>query len=279
MKIMVCGAGTMGSGIAQVVIESGLPVFLMDISEEYVKRGVAIIEKNLAIKVEKGKIAIQDKDRLMELVSGTTSIEDAKKTDFVIECVSEKMDLKKDLFKRLDGVCKPDTILATNTSALSISEIAAATGRPDKVIGMHFSNPAPVMKWIEIIKGYATSEDTFKFTKKLAIDLGKTPVEVEESPGFVLNRILIPMINEAIYLYMEGIASVEDIDISMKLGANHPIGPLALGDLIGLDVVLFVMETLHKEFADSKYRPCPLLRKMVRAGYLGRKTGRGFYTY
>jgi len=279
MKIMVCGAGTMGSGIAQVVIESGLPVFLMDITEEYVKKGVAIIEKNLALKVEKGKISIQDKEKLMALVSGTTSIEDAKEADFVIEAILEKMDLKKDLFKRLDNVCKANTILATNTSALSISEIAAVTSRPDKVIGMHFSNPAPVMKWIEIIKGYATTEDTFKLTKKLAIDLGKTPVEVEESPGFVLNRILIPMINEAIYLYMEGIASAEDIDISMKLGANHPIGPLALGDLIGLDVVLFVMDTLHKEFADSKYRPCPLLRKMVRAGYLGRKTGRGFYTY
>lgn len=279
MKIMVCGAGTMGSGIAQVIADAGMQALLMDVREDFVEKGIAGIAKNLAKQAEKGKLTPEEKDKRLSLIQGTTDIGQAVEADFVIECISEIMELKKDLFKRLDAAARPGVILATNTSALSISEMAAVTKRPEKVIGMHFSNPVPVMKFVEVIKGYATAGETFLFTKKLAEDLGKVPIEVEEAPGFVLNRILIPMLNEAIYVYAEGLASAEDIDAAMKLGANHPIGPLALADLIGLDVVLFVMDTLHREFADSKYRPCPLLRKMVRAGYLGRKTGRGFHTY
>lgn len=279
MKIMVCGAGTMGAGIAQVIAEAGNQVLLTDVKAEFVQRGIDSIAKNLAKAAEKGKITPEQKEKALGLITGTTKIEQAAEADFVIEAVSEIMELKKDLFKRLDASASSGAILATNTSALSISEIAAVTGRPDKVIGMHFSNPVPVMKFVEVIKGYATSAETFEFTKKLAQDLGKTPIAVEEAPGFVLNRILIPMINEAIYVVAENLASAEDIDAAMKLGANHPIGPLALADLIGLDVVLFVMDTMHREMADSKYRPCPLLRKMVRAGWLGRKTGRGFFTY
>ncbi|MDX9871528.1 MAG: 3-hydroxybutyryl-CoA dehydrogenase [Clostridia bacterium] len=276
---MVCGAGTMGSGIAQVIADAGMQALLMDVREDFVEKGIAGIAKNLAKQAEKGKLTPEEKDKRLSLIQGTTDIGQAVEADFVIECISEIMELKKDLFKRLDAAARPGVILATNTSALSISEMAAVTKRPEKVIGMHFSNPVPVMKFVEVIKGYATAGETFLFTKKLAEDLGKVPIEVEEAPGFVLNRILIPMLNEAIYVYAEGLASAEDIDAAMKLGANHPIGPLALADLIGLDVVLFVMDTLHREFADSKYRPCPLLRKMVRAGYLGRKTGRGFHTY
>lgn len=280
MKFMVYGTGTMGAGIVQVIAEAGFPVVNLGRSEESIKRGITGIEKNLTKAVEKGKITQEQKDKTMGLISWSTSLQDAAVgVDFVIESIAENMELKKEVFKKLDEACAPGTILATNTSALSISEIASATKKADKVIGMHFSNPAPVMKWIEIIKGFATSEDTYQVTREYAEKFGKIPVKVEESPGFVLNRILIPMINEAIFLYSEGVASAEDIDISMKLGANHPIGPLALGDLVGLDVILFVMDTFYKEFNDSKYRACPLLRKMVRAGYLGRKTGRGFYTY
>ncbi|PKM90186.1 MAG: 3-hydroxybutyryl-CoA dehydrogenase [Firmicutes bacterium HGW-Firmicutes-12] len=279
MKVMVYGTGTMGAGIAQVVAEAGMDVLIMGRSEESIQKGIGKIDKILSSRVSKGKMPQEEKDKIMARISWTTTIEDAAGVDYVIESVAERMEIKKELFKKLDSVCAPGTILATNTSALSISEIASVTARPDKVIGMHFSNPAPAMKWIEIIKGFATSDETFDFTKKLAEDFGKSPVKVEESPGFVLNRILIPMINEAIFLLAEGVASAEDIDITMKLGANHPIGPLALADLIGLDVVLFIMDTYNQEFADSKYRACPLLRKMVRAGYMGRKSGRGFYTY
>jgi len=280
MKVMVYGTGTMGAGIVQVVAEAGFPVVNMGRSEESIKRGLSGIEKNLNKALEKGKITAEQKNKTMGLISWTTNLQEAAAgVDFVIESVAEKMEIKRDIFRQLDEVCAPGTILTTNTSALSISEIASATKRADKVIGMHFSNPAPVMKWIEIIKGFVTSEETYAFTRDLAEKFGKVPVKVEESPGFVLNRILIPMINEAIFTYSEGVASIEDIDISMKRGANQPIGPLALADLIGLDIVLFVMDTYLKEFGDSKYRACPLLRKMVRAGHLGRKTGKGFYTY
>lgn len=279
MKVLVCGAGTMGAGIAQVVAEAGHEVYLRDIAENFVQKGISTVEKTLSRNVSKGKMSEDDKNAIMSRITGTTAIDCAKDVDLVIEAIIERMEFKKELFKELDAVCPEKTIFASNTSALSISEIAAATKRPEKFIGIHFFNPAPVMKLIEIIKGASTNEETFNFTKEFAVALGKTPVVVEEAPGFVVNRILVPMINEAAYILMEGVATPEGIDDAMKLGANHPIGPLALGDLIGLDVCLLIMEVLYEEFGDSKYRPCPLLRKMVRAGYLGRKTGQGFYKY
>jgi len=279
MKIMICGAGTMGSGIAQVMAEAGHQVYLRDIADEFVQRGIKNIEKNLNRKVEKGKMTADAKDKAFACITGTTSLQFAREVDLIIEAIVEKMEPKKDLWQELDKVCGPDTIFATNTSALSVSELGAVTGRPDKFIGMHFFNPAPVMQLVEVIKGAGTSEETYQFVMDFTKSLGKTPVTVEEAPGFVVNRILIPMINEAAFILMEGIASAEDIDAGMKLGANHPIGPLALGDLVGLDVCLSIMETLHTETGDDKYRPCPLLRKMVRAGFLGRKTGKGFFTY
>lgn len=279
MKILVCGAGTMGAGIAQVIAESGHEVFLRDIDEKFVARGIAGINKNLSRNVEKGKMTADDKFAIMSKIIGTVDVKEAKDVDLVIEAIVERMDIKKALYKELDDICSPNTIFASNTSALSISELAASTKRPGKVIGMHFFNPAPVMKLIEVIKGAGTSEETYEFVIALAKQLGKNPVVVEEAPGFVVNRILIPMINEAAYILQEGTASAEDIDAGMKMGANHPIGPLALGDLIGLDVCLFIMETLYAETGDGKYRACPLLRKMVRAGYLGRKTDKGFFTY
>ncbi len=279
MKVMVCGAGTMGAGIAQVLAEAGHNVYLRDIDEKFVVRGTGIIEKNLARNVEKGKMTSETKEAVLARLRGTVDLNAAKEVDLVIEAIIEKMEHKKALFMELEDICSPSTIFASNTSALSISELAASTKRPDRFIGMHFFNPAPVMKLVEVIKGVGTSEETYHFIKELAQDLGKNPVTVEEAPGFVVNRILIPMINEAAYILMEGVASAEDIDVAMKLGANHPIGPLALGDLIGLDVCLSIMETLYAEFGDAKYRPCPLLRKMVRAGYLGRKTNQGFFKY
>jgi 3-hydroxybutyryl-CoA dehydrogenase len=279
MKVMVCGAGTMGAGIAQVLAEAGHEVYLCDIDEKFVARGIGAIGKNLARNVEKGKMIQEVKNAVMARISGTVELGMAREADLVLEVIIEKMEPKKALFKELEDICPPSTIFASNTSALSISELAASTKRPDKFIGMHFFNPAPVMKLVEVIKGVSTSEETYNFVKELALQLGKSPVTVEEAPGFVVNRILIPMINEAAYILMEGVASAEDIDVAMKLGANHPIGPLALGDLIGLDVCLSIMETLYAEFGDAKYRPCPLLRKMVRAGYLGRKTNQGFFKY
>lgn len=279
MKILVCGAGTMGAGIAQVMAQAGHEVFLRDIKDEFVQRGLQGIEKNLNRNVEKGRMNQEDKDAVMARLKPTVDIEPAKDVDFVLEAIIERMDLKKELFQELDKICGPDVILASNTSALSISEVAASTSRPDKVIGMHFFNPAPVMKLVEVIKGANTSEETFQKVKDFAVSLGKTPVVCEEAPGFIVNRILVPMINEAAFILQEGVATPEDIDVAMKLGANHPIGPLALGDLIGLDVCLFIMETLYDELGESKYRPAPLLRKMVRAGQLGRKTGKGFFTY
>ncbi len=278
-RIMVLGAGTMGSGIAQVMAQAGFPVLLGDVEDSYVKKGLSNIEKNLNRQIEKGEMGNQDKDATLGRISCTVDLVSGADVDLVIEAVVEDPKLKIEVFKELDQKIKKDAVLASNTSALSISALAAATSRPDKVIGMHFFNPVPVMQLVEVTKGPATSSETYIIIKGLVKQLGKTIVTVNEAPGFIVNRMLVPMINEAVYVLMEGVASAGDIDTAMKLGANHPIGPLALGDMIGLDVCLSVMETLYAEFGDSKYRPCPLLRKLVRAGYLGRKTGRGFYSY
>jgi 3-hydroxybutyryl-CoA dehydrogenase len=278
-EIMVLGAGTMGSGIAQTLIQNGYSVILRDIDQRFVDRGYSLIEKSLQKMVEKAKITQQQKEDIISRLETTVDLSRAEEVDLVIEAAVENMEIKKQIFSQLDQICKEDTILATNTSSLSITEIAAATNRPDKIIGMHFFNPVPVMKLVEIIKGIATSQQTFDIISELSQKLGKTPVKVEEAPGFVVNRILIPMINEAVGVLADGVADAQDIDDAMKMGANHPIGPLALADLIGNDVCLAIMEVLHKEFGDDKYRPHPLLRKMVRGGLLGRKTKIGFFNY
>ncbi len=278
-KIMVLGAGTMGAGIVQVAAQSGLEVIVRDIKQEFVDKGIAGIDKLLSKNVDKGKMTAEDKAAVMGRISGTVDMAAAADCDLVIEAALEVMDIKKAIFKELDAVCKADCILATNTSALSVTEIAAATGRPDKVIGMHFFNPVPAMKLVEVIRGASTSQETYDAIKEMSVKMGKAPVEINEAPGFVVNRLLIPMLNEGMYALMEGVANAEDIDTSMKFGAGHPMGPLALADMIGLDICLKIMETLYKEFGDPKYRPCPLLVKLVRANKLGRKTGEGFFKY
>lgn len=278
-KIFVLGAGTMGSGIVQAFAQKGYEVIVRDIKDELVQSGIVRINNGLSKLVSKGKMTEETKEDILSRISGTTDMNLAADCDLVVEAAIENMKIKKEIFAELDKICKTETILASNTSSLSITEVASATNRPEKVIGMHFFNPAPVMKLVEIIRGMATSQETFDAVKELSVAIGKEPVEVEEAPGFVVNRILIPMINEASFIFQEGIASVEDIDTAMKYGANHPMGPLALGDLIGLDVCLAIMDVLYNETGDTKYRSSSILRKYVRAGWLGRKSGRGFYNY
>ena len=277
--IGVVGAGQMGNGIAQVAASSGLQVLISDIADSFVQKGLGTISKNLDRMVEKGKIPSQKKNDVMGKIKGTTQVQDMAEVDFVVEAATENESLKLDIFKKLDGVCPKEVILSSNTSSISITKIASATQRPSQVIGMHFMNPVPVMQLVEIVRGLQTSQETFDIVKSLAEKMGKTPVEANDFPGFLANRILMPMINEAIYALLEGVGTAEAIDAVMKLGMNHPMGPLTLADLIGLDTCLAIMEVIYHGLGDSKYRPCPLLRKYVEAGYLGRKTGRGFYTY
>lgn len=278
-KIMVIGAGQMGSGIAQVCAQAGYDVLLNDIKEESYDKGLATIVKNLSRNVEKERMTEDEKNNTLNRISKSLDLNDASTVDIIIEAAVENMDIKKTIFAKLDGIAPKHAILASNTSSLSITEIAAATNRPEKVIGMHFMNPVPVMKLVEIIRGLATEDEVYNAVEKMTENLSKVPVEVNDFPGFVANRILMPMINEAIYTLYEGVATEESIDQVMKLGMNHPMGPLQLADFIGLDTCLYIMETLHEGFGDSKYRPCPLLRKYVAAGWLGKKSGRGFYQY
>ncbi|MGD9076553.1 MAG: 3-hydroxybutyryl-CoA dehydrogenase [Desulfobacteraceae bacterium] len=275
----VVGAGQMGAGIAQVASASGLSVVMSDIKDAFLEKGFAAIEKSLGRMVKKEKISEEDQKAILGRIEGTTSIDDMAMADFVVEAATEEEALKLQIFRSLDEFCKQGVILSSNTSSISITKIAGATKRPGNVIGMHFMNPVPMMKLVEIINGLATVDETYQITKDLALKLGKTPVPANDFPGFISNRILMPMINEAIYALFEGVGKSEDIDQVMKLGMNHPMGPLALADLIGLDTVLAVLEVLKSGFGDDKYRPCPLLRKYVDAGWLGQKTGRGFYNY
>jgi len=275
----VVGAGQMGSGIAQVAAMSGLAVIISDITEELVQRGLKTISKNLARGVEKGKMGPGDLDAVLGRIRTTVNLRDMAGAEVVIEAATENEPLKFKIFRELDAICPLPAILASNTSSIPIGRIAAQTKRPGQVIGMHFMNPAPVMQLVELIRALATSEETFALTRDLCLKFGKTPAEASDYPGFLINRILMPMINEAVYCLYQGVGTRENIDIVMGLGANHPMGPLALADLIGLDTCLAIMETLFNGFCDSKYRPCPLLRKYVEAGWLGRKTGRGFYEY
>jgi len=278
-KIGVIGAGTMGSGIALVGAMQGFEVTMVDVSQEIIEKAIQKIEKYLTRSEEKAKISKEEKNKAISRIEATTSLEKITSCEFIIEAVSENKEIKKKIFQRLDSLCPKDVIFASNTSAISITELASLTQRADKFVGMHFMNPVPVMKLVEVVRGLDTSDHTVQVTEGVVKALGKIPVEVQDSPGFIVNRLLIPMINEAAYCLMENIAAKESIDKVMKLGANHPMGPFELADLIGIDVCLYIMEELYRGFGDPKYRPCPLLRKMVCAGHLGRKTGRGFYKY
>ena len=277
--VMVIGAGQMGGGIAQVMAAAGIKTYLNDVNMEIVESRVEFIQGLLSKGVAKEKITEEQKNETLKNLIPSVSLEDALDCDLVVEAIVENMEIKSKVFSQLDKICKPDCILASNTSSLPITEIAASTNRPEKVIGMHFMNPVPIMKLVEIIRGLATTDDTYQIIHDLSLILNKTPVEVRDVPGFISNRVLQVMINEAIFCLYEGVASIEDIDTVMKLGMNHPMGPLQLADFIGLDTVLAIMETLHEGYSDSKYRPAPLLRQYVKAGWLGKKTGRGFYNY
>ncbi|MCS6884663.1 MAG: 3-hydroxybutyryl-CoA dehydrogenase [Acidobacteriota bacterium] len=275
----VVGAGTMGSGIAQVAARRGFDVVLCDVREEFLERAKNSISSSLQRDIDKDRLTPEAKDEVMSRIRTVIDLNELRNADFVVEAVTENLQIKRELFSNLDSMLRPDVILATNTSSISITKLAAATARPDRVIGMHFMNPVPVMKLVEIIRGLATSDETFDFVKKLSENLGKIPIEVKDAPGFVSNRVLMPMINEAIFALYEGVGTVEAIDEIMKLGMRHPMGPLQLADFIGLDVCLAIMNVLYEGFNDPKYRPCPLLKKYVDAGWLGCKSGKGFYNY